>query len=75
MNRIQCNCGAVYEAVNPKDRTQGQDLFKCLVCGKEIMSAKAYTGTAFSSGFFITNRFGCAISTGAAGSRVTIKLL
>ena len=42
MNRIQCNCGAVYEAVNPKDRTQGQDLFKCLVCGKEIMSAKAY---------------------------------
>ena len=27
MNQIQCNCGAVYEAVNPKDRTQGQDLF------------------------------------------------
>jgi hypothetical protein len=27
MNQIPCNCGAVYEAVNPKDRTQGQDLF------------------------------------------------
>jgi hypothetical protein len=42
MNQILCNCGAIYEAVKPKDRTQSQDLFKCLICGKEIISSKAY---------------------------------
>ena len=42
MNRILCNCGAVYEEVDPKDRARGTNLFKCLVCGKEIISAKAY---------------------------------
>jgi hypothetical protein len=42
MNRIQCNCGAVYEVVDPKDRTRDLNLFKCLVCGKEIISTKAY---------------------------------
>jgi hypothetical protein len=42
MNRIQCNCGAIYEAVDPKGRTRDLNLFKCLVCGKELMSAKAY---------------------------------
>src|ERR1019366_1207270 len=42
INRIQCNCGAVYEAVDPKDRARDLNLFKCLVCGKEIISAKAY---------------------------------
>src|SRR5450759_2752773 len=42
INRIQCNCGAVYEVVDPKDRARDLNLFKCLVCGKEIISAKAY---------------------------------
>src|SRR5450759_1184191 len=42
INRIQCNCGPVYEVVDPKDRARDLNLFKCLVCGKEIISAKAY---------------------------------
>src|SRR5665648_732144 len=42
INRIQCNCGAVYEVVDPKDRARDLNLFKCLVCGKEIISAKTY---------------------------------
>src|SRR5450830_596434 len=42
INRIQCNCGAVYEVVDPKDRARDLNLFKCLVCGKELISAKAY---------------------------------
>ena len=41
MNQIQCNCGAVYEAVNPKDRTQGQDLFNVEYSLSPNWSAKA----------------------------------
>jgi hypothetical protein len=42
MNQIICSCGAIYEAVGAKGRTPDPNLFKCLVCGKEIISAKAY---------------------------------
>lgn len=42
MNRVSCNCGAVYEPTDPKGRPRGQELFKCLVCGKEIISAKVH---------------------------------
>src|SRR5674476_638641 len=39
---------------------------------ESVGSAAEATGRTFSSGFFGTNRWGCAISAGAAGSRVTI---
>jgi hypothetical protein len=42
MNKILCNCGAIYDEVYPKDRIGDLNLFKCLVCGKEITSSKAY---------------------------------
>jgi hypothetical protein len=42
MNQLLCNCGAIYETVNPMGRTESQDLFKCVVCGKEIIATKAY---------------------------------
>ena len=42
MNQVSCNCGAVYEAADSKDRPRGTNLFKCLICGKEIISEKGY---------------------------------
>jgi hypothetical protein len=42
MNRVTCSCGAIYVPVEPKARTRGPNPFKCLNCGKELISAQDY---------------------------------
>jgi hypothetical protein len=37
MSRIACNCGAIYEGV-PKRFPRDPNPFKCLECGKELIS-------------------------------------
>lgn len=37
MSRIACNCGAIYEGVS-KRFPRNPNLFKCLECGKELIS-------------------------------------
>jgi hypothetical protein len=36
--KVTCNCGAIYEVIETKGAVREPNEFKCLLCGKELIT-------------------------------------